>query len=65
MSGTLENKILSLQVRLKAEKELRERNRLLNDVQPGMALQPSSSNPTSTPVLRRPRQRKYFCYFEY
>ncbi|KAK0089008.1 hypothetical protein PV325_009759 [Microctonus aethiopoides] len=56
MSGTLENKILSLQVRLKAEKELQERNRLLNDVQPGMALQPSSSNPTSTPVLRRPRQ---------
>lgn len=64
MSSTLENKILNLQERLRAEKESRDRDRGNNDVQqPGTALQPSSSGPTLTPVLRRPRQREYLFFF--
>lgn len=63
MSSTLENKILNLQERLRAETESRDRDRRVNsDVPPGSGIQPSSSAPTSSSVVRRPRQRIYYLY---
>lgn len=59
MSSTLENQILSLQERLRAENESRDRDRQSNEIAPGNGLQPSSSGPTSSPALRRPRQREF------
>ncbi|XP_015608574.1 dual specificity mitogen-activated protein kinase kinase 7 [Cephus cinctus] len=56
MSSTLENKILNLQERLRAENESRDRDRQSNEVGPGMSLQPSSSGPASSSAVRRPRQ---------
>ncbi|XP_057326018.1 dual specificity mitogen-activated protein kinase kinase hemipterous-like [Microplitis mediator] len=57
MSSTLENKILNLQERLRAETESRDRDRRVSsDVPPGSGIQPSSSAPTSSSVVRRPRQ---------
>lgn len=59
MSSTLENKILNLQQRLKAENESRDKDRQNFEVGPGTGLQSSSTGPASSPALRRPRQRKH------
>lgn len=63
MSSTLENKILNLQERLRAENESRDRDRQGGEVGPTAGLQSSSSSsstgPASSPALRRPRQRKH------
>lgn len=62
MSSTLENKILNLQERLRAENESRDRDRQGGEVGPAVGLQsssPSSTGPVSSPALRRPRQRNY------
>ncbi|XP_014476701.1 PREDICTED: dual specificity mitogen-activated protein kinase kinase 7-like [Dinoponera quadriceps] len=57
MSSTLENKILNLQERLRAENESRDRDRQGGEVGPTAGLQSSSSTgPASSPALRRPRQ---------
>ncbi|KAG8034477.1 hypothetical protein G9C98_007553 [Cotesia typhae] len=56
MSSTLENKILNLQERLRAETESRDRDRRVNDMPPGSGVQGSSSAPMSSPAARRPRQ---------
>ncbi|XP_066586702.1 dual specificity mitogen-activated protein kinase kinase 7-like isoform X2 [Prorops nasuta] len=56
MSSTLENKILNLQERLRAENESRERDRHNNEVGSVSIIQSSSSAPTSSPALPRPRQ---------
>lgn len=60
MSSTLENKILNLQERLRAEKESMERDRQISDV-PGGAMsqiQSSSAPPMSSPIARRPQRRE-------
>lgn len=62
MSSTLENKILNLQERLRAETESRDRDRRVNDMPPGSGVQGSSSAPMSSPAARRPRQRIYHLY---
>lgn len=59
MSSTLENKILNLQERLRAENESRDRDRQSNDVPETGLVQSSSSKPTSSPIAGRPRQRKF------
>ncbi|KAG7196628.1 hypothetical protein KM043_015977 [Ampulex compressa] len=56
MSSTLENKILNLQERLRAENESRDRDRQSSEVGPGLGLQPSPSGSALSPALRRPRQ---------
>ncbi|EFN82078.1 Dual specificity mitogen-activated protein kinase kinase 7 [Harpegnathos saltator] len=60
MSSTLENKILDLQQRLRAENESRDRDKQGGEVGPTAGLQSSSSSsstgPASSPAVRRPRQ---------
>lgn len=56
MSSTLENKILNLQERLRAENESRDRDRQSSEVGSGTSLHPSSSGSASSPVVRRPKQ---------
>lgn len=64
MSSTLENKILNLQERLKAENKLREKDKPQqgnSDISPEALLPINSStsmSSTSSPIIRRPRQRK-------
>ena len=58
MSSALENKILNLQERLRAENESRDRDRQPSENGPGTGLQPSPVVPASSPAARRPRQRK-------
>lgn len=53
MSSTLENKILNLQERLRAENESRDRDRQNSEVGPGTSLQPSSSGSVSSSASRR------------
>lgn len=53
MSSTLENKILNLQERLRAENESRDRDRQSNEVGPGTGLQSSSTGTVSSPASRR------------
>ncbi|GAB1866433.1 mitogen-activated protein kinase kinase [Camponotus japonicus] len=54
MSSTLEKKIMSLEERLRAENELRDRDRQGGEIGGGL-LHPSTG-PASSPALRRPRQ---------
>ncbi|XP_076654194.1 uncharacterized protein LOC143359809 [Halictus rubicundus] len=54
MSSTLENKILKMQARLKAENESRDRDRQSNEVGPGTGLQSSSTGTGSSPASRPP-----------
>ncbi|XP_012243077.1 dual specificity mitogen-activated protein kinase kinase hemipterous [Bombus impatiens] len=54
MSSTLENKILNLQERLRAENESRDRDRQNSEVGPGTSLQPSSSGSVSSSASRPP-----------
>ncbi|XP_063983736.1 dual specificity mitogen-activated protein kinase kinase 7-like [Diachasmimorpha longicaudata] len=57
MSSALENKILNLQERLRAEKESMERDRQINDVSSGNINQVQSSTSTmSSPIVRRPQR---------
>ncbi|XP_012287215.1 dual specificity mitogen-activated protein kinase kinase 7 [Orussus abietinus] len=56
MSSTLENTILNLQKRLRAENESRDRDRQSSEVGSETGLQPSSSGPASSPAVRRPKQ---------
>lgn len=53
MSSTLENKILNLQERLRAENESRDRDRQSGEVGPGTGLQSSSSGSVSSSASRR------------
>ncbi|XP_076159963.1 uncharacterized protein LOC143143022 isoform X4 [Ptiloglossa arizonensis] len=54
MSSTLENKILNLQERLRAENESRDRDRQSGEVGPGTGLQSSSTGTVSTSASRPP-----------
>jgi len=50
---------MNLEERLRAENESRDRDRHGSEVGgPGMGLHSTSSGPTSSPALRRPRQRE-------
>ena len=53
MSSTLENQILNMQERLKAESESRDRDKQDGEVGPGTSFQSSSSRSVLTPATRR------------
>lgn len=61
MSSTLENKILNLQERLRAENESRDRDRQSSEVGSGTSLQSSSSGSVSSSASRRKFNSNNIC----